>query len=123
MALPPKVKQIKRHAVWKRSDKKCFYCGKQMVFEGIKKHNKMTIEHLVPLSKGGSWSLGNLRAACLECNEKRGNKSIAEFAGVYKEVEPKTEICECEMPYIKRESAEIYRCVICKKIAVLKTGD
>lgn len=34
---------------------------------------KLTIEHLLPKSKGGSNSLENLRLACFQCNNSRGD--------------------------------------------------
>ena len=80
----------------------------------------MTLDHLIPLKDGGDNRQANLVAACRKCNQKRGSQSIAKFAGVYKEVQPTNEICGCTMPYIKRETREIYRCVLCKKISILE---
>jgi 5-methylcytosine-specific restriction endonuclease McrA len=45
----------------------CWWCGKSMSID------KLTIEHLLPKSRGGSNSLYNLRLACLPCNRSRGN--------------------------------------------------
>lgn len=33
-----------------------------------------TVDHILPLSKGGTADLGNLRAACGHCNFGRGNR-------------------------------------------------
>ncbi|MEH1786534.1 MAG: HNH endonuclease [Nostoc sp.] len=46
---------------------KCFWCGCDLTPE------TMTVDHLVPLSKGGSNKLKNLRAACRGCNQARRN--------------------------------------------------
>ncbi len=51
-------------------DGKCAYCGKE---------GKLEVEHVHPRSKGGSNSVNNLVVACRPCNEKKGNKSLAEF--------------------------------------------
>lgn len=32
-----------------------------------------TLEHVVPLSRGGGWALDNLRLSCEPCNTQRGN--------------------------------------------------
>jgi 5-methylcytosine-specific restriction endonuclease McrA len=32
----------------------------------------MTLEHLTPLSQGGSWDMANLATACFTCNNTRG---------------------------------------------------
>jgi len=45
----------------------CWWCGQGLLPE------KLTIEHLRPLSRGGSNSIENLRLACTQCNSKRGN--------------------------------------------------
>jgi 5-methylcytosine-specific restriction endonuclease McrA len=45
----------------------CWWC--RCIFS----EDKLTIDHLYPLSCGGSNSLENLRLACLPCNKSRGN--------------------------------------------------
>ena len=52
-------------------DRKCSYCGvKNVPFE---------IEHIVPLSKGGSNRVSNLCLSCHSCNQAKGNKPVEEF--------------------------------------------
>ncbi|MFN6472578.1 MAG: HNH endonuclease [Nostoc sp. SerVER01] len=46
---------------------KCYWCGCQLTPESL------TIDHYIPLSKGGSNKIKNLRLACNGCNNKRGN--------------------------------------------------
>jgi 5-methylcytosine-specific restriction protein A len=43
----------------------CHYCGKQ--FPGA----QLTMDHIVPLARGGSSTRGNIVAACRECNQKK----------------------------------------------------
>lgn len=53
---------------------KCCYCGDAM-HTGIWFENhpeELTIEHIIPRSKGGSDNWENLAAACRECNTARG---------------------------------------------------
>lgn len=50
--------------------KLCIYCN-------INKPD--TIDHLVPLSRGGSNDVSNLVAVCRSCNSKKGNKMLYEF--------------------------------------------
>ncbi len=45
----------------------CFWCRHRFPL------NELTIDHLIPLSKGGSNLLENLRLACVSCNRSRGN--------------------------------------------------
>jgi 5-methylcytosine-specific restriction endonuclease McrA len=50
---------------------KCAYCGVNA--------KKLEIEHVVPRSRGGSDSIGNLVLACHKCNQNKGNKTAKEF--------------------------------------------
>jgi len=39
-----------------------------------KKKVGLTIDHIIPISKGGKWEIGNLQTACKPCNCKKDNK-------------------------------------------------
>lgn len=51
--------------------RKCAYCGKTSM--------PLEVEHLTPRSRGGSNRVGNLTLACHDCNQKKGNRTAAEF--------------------------------------------
>ena len=51
--------------------RRCAYCGKANV--------PLEIEHLTPRSRGGSHRVSNLTLACTPCNQKKGNRTAAEF--------------------------------------------
>lgn len=53
--------------------KECYYCERELDMQSG------TLEHLTPLSLGGTWSILNLRLACATCNFKRGNTSSHKF--------------------------------------------
>jgi len=57
----------------------CAYCGKEDV--------PLEIEHLTPRSRGGSNRVSNLTLACRPCNQKKGNRTAAEFG--YPELQTK----------------------------------
>lgn len=42
----------------------------------------MTIEHVIPKSKGGKNKRGNYVPACLPCNQRRGNMDYDAFANI-----------------------------------------
>ena len=50
----------------------CVYCGST---------DRVTIDHVVPLSRGGKHEADNLAPACLPCNCSKGNKLLSEWAG------------------------------------------
>jgi 5-methylcytosine-specific restriction endonuclease McrA len=39
------------------------------------KTHELTIDHIIPKSRGGSESWENLVAACTKCNNKKGNRT------------------------------------------------
>lgn len=59
-----------RKAAWAAwgSEAECVWCRRPLTFD------TMTLEHLVPKSKGGSDRLDNLAPACRKCNSGRGNR-------------------------------------------------
>ena len=59
----------------------CIYCGKQS------EH----VDHVMPLSKGGSHSIGNLVGACKGCNLSKGSKFLSQWR-YGKQIESKNEL-------------------------------
>jgi 5-methylcytosine-specific restriction endonuclease McrA len=51
---------------------KCVYCGRSDV--------DLTQDHFIPLSQGGTTTLGNIVPACLSCNSKKKSKMPKVFA-------------------------------------------
>ena len=47
----------------------CYVCGDHVLWRNA------TLEHIVPLSKGGSDQMPNLGISHYKCNERRGNLS------------------------------------------------
>lgn len=62
-----KQKQSKKYRLIDIFGSYCWWCGKSMSID------KLTIEHVLPKSRGGSNSFENLKLACLTCNRSRGN--------------------------------------------------
>lgn len=67
----------------KKHGTKCHYCKKEMDFRkgvGRKFNSDMaTIEHLIPLARGGEHTFANTVLACRFCNISRGAKSQEDF--------------------------------------------
>jgi 5-methylcytosine-specific restriction endonuclease McrA len=64
--------RVNRHKIYKRDGHKCVYCGNS---------KQLTIDHLIPKSKGGKNTWENLVTCCSKCNVKKGDKTI-EQAGL-----------------------------------------
>ena len=65
-------RQVKfnRQNIFVRDHFTCQYCAKKL------SEKKLTVDHVVPLSKGGTHEWSNVVAACGTCNNKKGNKSL-----------------------------------------------
>ena len=61
-----------------RDNNKCVYCGSK---------NDLTIDHVIPISKGGKTSFENCVAACKDCNNKKGSRTPHE-ANMYLKKQP-----------------------------------
>lgn len=61
-----------RDNVFKRDNYTCVYCGEDEI-------RAMTIDHILPQSKGGKDSFENCVTACKPCNSKKGDLLIEEW--------------------------------------------
>ena len=64
-----KVVAVRRQEVILRDQCTCQYCAKKFPVD------KLTIDHIIPKSKGGENTWENLVAACKKCNQRKGNRT------------------------------------------------
>ena len=64
-----KARELRKTRWWqqKTAPGECHFCGK------IFPPKVLTMDHLVPLSRGGMSTKGNLVPACKDCNNKKKN--------------------------------------------------
>ena len=74
---------LSRKNVLIRDHHSCTYCGAR---------DDLTIDHIIPASKGGEWSWTNLTTACAKCNNRKGDKMLKQCSGM-KLVRPAKEPC------------------------------
>ena len=60
----------KKFAIFMKYDGHCGYCGKKL------HRDTMTVDHIVPVSRGGGNSLENLMPSCRECNEAKAADNL-----------------------------------------------
>lgn len=65
-------KRIKEYVI-NRDGMLCCYCDKVLTPETV------TMEHIVPDSKRGTFNTTNLTVSCSDCNNRRGNKPFFEY--------------------------------------------
>jgi 5-methylcytosine-specific restriction endonuclease McrA len=73
-------RKITRRAVFARDNWTCQYCGAR---------SNLTVDHVVPRSKGGSSNWENIVASCAPCNRRKGN-ALPRQAGMRLFKQPKT---------------------------------
>jgi 5-methylcytosine-specific restriction endonuclease McrA len=59
--------RISRRAVFARDRHRCQYCGSD---------RHLTVDHVVPRSKGGTDTWDNLVTSCAPCNRKKGDRAV-----------------------------------------------
>jgi len=72
---------LSRKNILKRDGHRCGYCGKY--------NSELTLDHILPRSRGGADTWDNLVTSCIKCNNKKGNMTPAE-AGMKLLVKPYT---------------------------------
>ncbi|MER3329792.1 MAG: HNH endonuclease [Candidatus Kapaibacterium sp.] len=65
--IPYRDVELSKKNIFRRDGGKCQYCGSA---KGI-----LTIDHIMPKSRGGESSWENLTTACFNCNNKKSNKT------------------------------------------------
>lgn len=68
--IPHKRVELNRGNIMRRDSYVCQYCGT--------KKGPLTIDHVVPKTRGGDDSWENLVCACVACNNKKGNRTPEE---------------------------------------------
>lgn len=64
------TKKPSRTLIYKRDNHTCQYCGS---------HKNLTIDHVIPRSRGGKDDWDNMVVACMPCNTNKGNKTPEEW--------------------------------------------
>lgn len=67
MASNRKFTDYEKKTIYAKANGKCAICGKPVKFK------EMTVDHRVPLTKGGTNDLGNLQLAHLSCNRAKAD--------------------------------------------------
>jgi len=73
-------RKITRRAVFARDGWACQYCGSR---------SNLTVDHVIPRSKGGSSSWENIVASCAPCNRRKGDR-LPRQAGMHPRRKPHT---------------------------------
>lgn len=70
--LPHRGLRLNRHTVFARDSHCCQYCGRRFP------PSQLSLDHVVPRSRGGQTSWENVVCACVMCNVKKGGRTPQE---------------------------------------------
>jgi 5-methylcytosine-specific restriction endonuclease McrA len=73
-------RKITRRAVFARDNWTCQYCGSR---------SNLTVDHVIPRSKGGDSSWTNIVASCAPCNRRKGDALLRQV-GMQLRKQPRT---------------------------------
>lgn len=80
MATNRKFSDYEKKTVYAKANGKCAICGKPVKFK------RMTVDHKIPISKGGTNDLSNLQLAHLTCNRAKADMLADEFAELAEQI-------------------------------------
>lgn len=69
----PRIEAVDRLAVVQRDKSTCYLCLRLL------NSDQIALDHVIPLSRGGSHTADNLRVACRSCNSRKGTKLLSEL--------------------------------------------
>jgi 5-methylcytosine-specific restriction endonuclease McrA len=70
--IPMRITCLTRKNIYARDHNMCQYCGHKF------NPKFLTLDHIIPESKGGPFSWHNLVACCVKCNRRKADKSLEE---------------------------------------------
>lgn len=70
-----KARELRKSQWWKNQLAKglCYHCGNPF------HPSELSMDHLIPLARGGKSNKSNLVPACKECNNKKSYKTVFEM--------------------------------------------
>lgn len=70
--IPRREVRFNRFNIYLRDENRCQYCGKRHP------KDELTLDHIVPRSRGGRTTWENIVCCCIPCNLKKGGRTPAE---------------------------------------------
>lgn len=65
--------RFSRRNIFERDENTCQYCGRK------RDRSELTLDHVVPRSRGGTSTWTNIVVACIRCNMRKGDRLLTEL--------------------------------------------
>lgn len=96
--VPARRPVLTRRNVFLRDNFKCCYCNECFT------SNELTLDHVVPKSKGGGSVWLNLVTSCIECNQRKGDKTLRELRPLGMRLHRQPRVPSTQDLQVKRQS-------------------
>ncbi|KAI3924374.1 hypothetical protein MKW98_032575 [Papaver atlanticum] len=78
LRVPHLLQVVKRRRIKQNLSRKNILFRDVFMCQYCSSRESLTIDHVLPISRGGEWTWENLVTACLKCNSKKGHKTLEE---------------------------------------------
>ncbi|KAG6489604.1 uncharacterized protein LOC122005815 [Zingiber officinale] len=78
LQIPHLLQVVKRRRVKHNLSRKNIFFRDSFTCQYCSSHQDLTIDHVIPTSRGGEWTWENLVTACARCNSRKGKKTLEE---------------------------------------------
>ena len=82
--IPHQSRALSRKNILLRDRNTCQYCAE------VLPSSELTLDHVIPRSRGGASTWENLVACCHECNRRKGNQLLHELTEMKLQREPRS---------------------------------
>jgi len=101
--VPPRQVKFSRRNIYLRDGHTCQYCGK------VPPKEELTIDHVLPRSRGGKTTWENVVLACIKCNMKKGSKLVSEAGLKLKSIPKKPNWIVCSQFNLKAPVSSLWQ--------------
>ncbi|XP_010257698.1 PREDICTED: uncharacterized protein LOC104597692 [Nelumbo nucifera] len=78
LRVPHLLQVVKRRRIKQHLSRKNIFFRDMFTCQYCSSRENLTIDHVLPVSKGGEWKWENLVTACAKCNSRKGQKTLEE---------------------------------------------
>ncbi|KAK9155069.1 hypothetical protein Sjap_002549 [Stephania japonica] len=78
LRVPHLLQVVKRRRIKQNLSRKSIFFRDMFTCQYCRSRENLTIDHVLPISRGGEWEWENLVTACSKCNSRKGQKTLEE---------------------------------------------